>query len=138
MTISVTELFNLLLQQYPEGHLEAQEAKEAEKKSAAAAAAAAGGGSTKRKRSVTELLLLQEAANGQKDHPSSKKAKIDGYQLEPEIAVLIDEDRLNVKLWAQCKEALGETKQVHFQYQFFLLNYCFIMGFCAYRKFRNL
>ena len=44
MTISVTELFNLLLQQYPEGHLEAQEAKEAEKKSAAAAAAAAGGG----------------------------------------------------------------------------------------------
>ena len=65
----------------------------------------------KMKRSVLELL--QEAANGQKDHQSSKKAKIEGYHLEPEIAVLIDNDRRNVKLWTQCKEVLGEIKKVY-------------------------
>ena len=53
--------------------------------------------------------LLQEAGPSQS---ASKKAKKEGYQLESEIAVLIDEDRLNSKLWDECKEALGETKQV--------------------------
>ena len=75
-------------------------AKEAEKKTTV-------GG--KMKRSVLELL--QEP--GQKDHQGSKKAKIEGFHLEPEMDVLINNDRRNVKLWTQCKEVLGEMKNVY-------------------------
>ncbi len=83
--------------QYPEGHLEAQEAREREKEKS--------GG---KRKSVVELL--------QQDKPNqiAKKAKKAGYQLEPEIAELIEKDTLNRKLWDECKETLGDTKQVLF------------------------
>lgn len=75
--------------------MEAQEAKEKEKEK--------NGG---KRKSVVEML--QE----KKDNPTAKKAKKVGYQLEPEIADLIEKDGLNRKLWDECKESLNDTKQV--------------------------
>lgn len=86
--------------QYPEGHLEAMEAKEQEKNAA---------GGSKRK-SVIEMLQKADKS------PTAKKAKTAGYQLEPDIAQLIENDQLNAKLWEECKESLGDTKQVHFPF----------------------
>lgn len=60
-----------------------------------------------KRKSIADLLQKQ----GDKS-PSAKKAKTAGYQLEPEIADLIEKDVLNAKLWAECKECLGDTKQV--------------------------
>lgn len=77
---------------YPEGHLEAQEAKEQEKSG---------------KRKTIEEMLQQQ---GPSETKKAKKAA--GYQLEPATSKLIDQDKLNVKLWQQCNEALGDTKQV--------------------------
>jgi hypothetical protein len=79
---------------YPEGHLEALEAKEQEKEK--------NGG---KRKSVVELLQ-------NKENSTAKKAKKSGYQLEPEIAELIEKDVLNRKLWDECKESLDDTKQV--------------------------
>jgi len=52
-------------------------------------------------------MLLQ---SGQEQ--KAKKAKKAGYQLEAELVELIQNDRLNVKAWDECKESLGDTKQV--------------------------
>lgn len=81
--------------QYPEGHLEAMEAKEQEKKTAGS-----------KRKSVVEMM--------QKDPESqaAKKAKKAGYQLESDIAKLIGGDTVNKKLWDECKNSLGDTKQV--------------------------
>ena len=81
--------------QYPEGHLEAQAAKEQEKDK----------NGSKRK-TISEML--QQSGQEQK----AKKAKTAGYQLETELVELIQNDRLNVKAWDECKESLGDTKQV--------------------------
>lgn len=78
---------------YPEGHLEAMEAKEQEKEK--------NGG---KRKSVVELLQQN------KESSTAKKAKKVGYQLEPEIAELIEKDILNRKLWDECKESLDDTK----------------------------
>ena len=64
-------------------------------------------GGTKRK-SIVDLLQKTTADKS----PAAKKAKTAGYQLEPEIAELIEKDQLNAKLWEECKECLGDTKQV--------------------------
>lgn len=85
---------------YPEGHLEALEAKEQEKEK--------NGG---KRKSVVELLQNKENAN------TAKKAKKSGYQLEPEIAELIEKDVLNRKLWDECKESLDDTKQVTYTFK---------------------
>jgi len=79
---------------YPEGHLEAQAAKEQEKDK----------NGSKRK-TISEML--QQSGQEQK----AKKAKTAGYQLETELVELIQNDRLNVKAWDECKESLGDTKQ---------------------------
>lgn len=66
--------------------------------------------------------MLQE----KKESSVAKKAKKAGYQLEPEIALLIEKDSLNRKLWAECKESLEDTKHVTF-----ILNalfFCYIHG----------
>lgn len=82
--------------QYPEGHLEALEAKEKEKETK-------NGG---KRKSVVEV-------QGQNDeNQTAKKAKTAGYKLETEIAKLIEKDHLNRKLWEECKESLNDTKQV--------------------------
>ena len=93
----------LRILQYPEGHLEAQAAKEEEKEK----------NGSKRK---TIGEMLQQSGKEQ----LAKKAKKAGYQLETELIELIENDRLNAKLWDECKESLGDTKQVGNQfYQFY-------------------
>ena len=77
--------------------MEAQEAKAQELEK--------NGGGSKRK-TITEML--QAGA----DNKSAKKAKKAGYHLEKEVDELIKADHLNVKLWEDCREALGDTKQV--------------------------
>lgn len=52
--------------------------------------------------------MLQQSGKEQ----TAKKAKKAGYQLEAELVELIQNDRLNVKAWDECKESLGDTKQV--------------------------
>lgn len=71
------------------------EAKEQEKKTAGS-----------KRKSVVEMM--------QKDPESqaAKKAKKAGYQLESDIAKLIGGDTVNKKLWDECKNSLGDTKQV--------------------------
>lgn len=81
---------------YPEGHLEALEAKAQELEKNA--------GSAKRK-SISDLLKTVPSP------PSAKKVKKTGYQLENDLARLIEADSVNAKLWEECKEALGDTKQ---------------------------
>lgn len=81
--------------------MEAQEAKEKEKEK--------NGG---KRKSVVEVL--QE----KKENPTTKKAKKTGYQLEPEIAELIEKDSLNRKLWDECKESLNDTKHVNISFVF--------------------
>ena len=76
--------------------MEAQEAREKEKEK--------NGG---KRKSVVEMLQQDNETT-----QSAKKAKKAGYQLEPEIAELIEKDILNRKLWDECKETLGDTKQV--------------------------
>ena len=80
--------------------MEALEAKEQEKEK--------NGG---KRKSVVELLQNKESAN------TAKKAKKSGYQLEPEIAELIEKDVLNKKLWDECKESLDDTKQVTYTFK---------------------
>ena len=62
-------------------------------------------GSAKRK-SISDLLKTVPSP------PSAKKVKKTGYQLENDLARLIEADSVNAKLWEECKEALGDTKQV--------------------------
>ena len=64
-----------------------------------------------KRKSVVELLQNKENAN------TAKKAKKSGYQLEPEIAELIEKDVLNRKLWDECKESLDDTKQVTYTFK---------------------
>lgn len=59
-----------------------------------------------KRKSVVELLQQN------KESSTAKKAKKVGYQLEPEIAELIEKDILNRKLWDECKESLDDTKHV--------------------------
>lgn len=62
---------------------------------------AAGG----KRKSVVEML--------KEDTPSqaAKKVKKAGYRLESEISKLIEGDTPNKKLWEECKNSLGDTKQ---------------------------
>lgn len=48
--------------------------------------------------------------------PPKKKIKREIYNLEDELKNLIENDKLNAKLWAECTAALSDGKTIFLQY----------------------
>ena len=97
------------------------EAKEQEKN--------ASGANNNKRKSVVDLLKK----SGDKS-PAAKRAKTSGYELEPELLELINKDQLNAKLWEECKESLGDTKQVLYKYHNFSLSFSCLNKFILLYK----
>ena len=63
-------------------------------------------------KSGSKRKTISEMLQSGDDSQTSKKAKKVGYQLESQLVELIGKDQPNAKLWDECKESLGDTKQV--------------------------
>lgn len=88
----------MFLLQYPDGYLEALEAKKSLEGPDTPQSA-------KKKRVLKELSDTQS--------PPAKKTKVAAYKLPAEDKSLIEADTLNTKLWESCTALLSQGKQVN-------------------------